>query len=279
MIDLHSHSCYSDGVLTPKELVEKALFNQVKCLSLTDHDTLAGLNEVHHAALNTPLQIINGIELSTRFKKNDIHILGLNIQSKEALQTIIERQTESRIQRAREIGALLEKGDVVQDAFNKAQALAGHARVGRVHFAKVLMNEGKVRDMQMAFKQYLSRGRQAYVATAWISVAEAVEAIVNAGGQASIAHPLKYGLTRSKLHALIEEFKEAGGVGIEVVSGQMTTIQIKEAAGLSLRFKLLASSGSDYHGDLVSYVSLGKQALLPDFCTPIWHDWNLKGIL
>lgn len=278
MIDLHSHSCYSDGMLTPQALVDKALANGVRCLSLTDHDTLAGLNEVHVAAENTSLQIINGIELSTRFKKIDIHILGLNMNTPDILQTIIERQTESRIQRAYEIGALLEKAGVIEDAFNKAQALSGHARVGRVHFAKVLMDEGKVRDMQMAFKHFLGRGRQAYVSTAWISVSEAAEAIKNAGGRAVIAHPMKYGLTRSKLHALIEEFKEAGGVGIEVVSGQMTTIQIKEAAGLGLRFNLLASSGSDYHGDSVSYVSLGKQALLPNFCTPIWYDWNLKGI-
>jgi 3',5'-nucleoside bisphosphate phosphatase len=278
MIDLHCHSCYSDGVLTPQELVNKALLNQVKCLSLTAHDTCDGLQALHTAAANTPLRIINGIELSTRFKKLDIHILGLHITPSSTFQSILDAQTESRIQRAKEIGLALGRLGV-EDAFDKASLIAGHARIGRVHFAKLLVEEGKVRDMQMAFTQFLKRGRAAYVPTNWISVATAVEAIVDAGGQAVIAHPLKYGLTRSKLHALIEEFKEAGGTGIEVVSGQMTTVQINEVAGLSLRFNLRASSGSDYHGDLVSYTSLGKQAPLPAFCTPIWQDWNLEGIL
>jgi predicted metal-dependent phosphoesterase TrpH len=274
MIDLHCHSIFSDGALTPEELIQKALFQELQCLSLTDHDTIAGYPALNKAALNTNIKIINGIELSTRWKKYDIHILGYRFNHTTELDDLIQAQNQSRIERAVHIAGLLELVGV-EDAYNKACEVAGHNRVGRPHFARVLINEGKTKDMKSAFKQFLGKGKSAYIATPWISVKTAVEGIVNSGGQAVIAHPLKYGLTRSKLHELINEFKEAGGVGIEVVSGEMTVTQIREMAATCLRFNVLASSGSDYHGDTLSRTKLGRQQQLPANCKPIWHDWNI----
>jgi predicted metal-dependent phosphoesterase TrpH len=275
MIDLHCHSHFSDGALNPTELIERAQKQGIQCLSLTDHDTVAGYAELVQAAASTSIKIINGIELSTRWRKHDFHILGYQINHTEGLFSLIERQVESRIERAKQIGeALNEVG--VTDAYAKACDLAGHTRVARPHFARVLVNEGKARDLQKAFKQYLVRGRKAYIPTPWLTVQEAVEGIVAAGGQAVIAHPLKYGLTRSKLHELIEDFKEAGGVGLEVVSGEMTVTEINDMAGVCLRFNLLASSGSDFHADGISRVNLGGQKQLPVNCVPIWHEWNIK---
>jgi predicted metal-dependent phosphoesterase TrpH len=274
MIDLHCHSSFSDGALHPKDLIEKALLNKVRYLALTDHDTIEGLTSLHEAASSTSITIINGIELSTRWKKYDIHILGLNVNDCPQLSNLINQQNQSRILRAQQMGEALERLGI-NHAYEKACEIAGHLRVGRPHYAKLLINEGKARDMQMAFKQYLCSGKPAYVPTAWATVTEAVEAIVQSGGQAVIAHPLKYKLTRSKLHALIIEFKEAGGSALEVVSGQTTGPQIQEMVGLCLRFKLLASCGSDYHGDVASFISLGKQPKLPANCTPIWHDWTI----
>lgn len=274
MIDLHCHSYFSDGALSPKELIEKAQQQQIDCLSLTDHDTVAGYPELLQAAAFTSIKIINGIELSTRWKKHDFHILGYQINPTDELQALIQRQVDSRVERAKQIGdALALIG--VRDAYTKACALAGHERAARPHFAKVLVNEGKARDLQGAFKQYLVRGRRAYITTPWISVQEAVEGIVASGGQAVIAHPLKYGLTRSKLHELINEFKEAGGEGIEVVSGEMTVTEINEMAATSMRFNLLASSGSDFHSDTMSRTNLGRQRQLPVNCEPIWQQWNI----
>jgi predicted metal-dependent phosphoesterase TrpH len=273
MIDLHCHSTYSDGGLTPEELIKKAQEQEITCLSLTDHDTVAGYIELRKAALNVPIIVVNGIELSTRWKKYDIHILGYRINHTPDLNQLITQQNNSRIERAEQIGASLALVGV-EHAYDKACELAGHTRVGRPHFAKVLINEGKTRDMKSAFKQFLGRGKGAYIPTPWISISEAVEGITKAGGQAVIAHPLKYGLTRSKLHELINEFKDAGGVGMEVVSGEMTTTQIKEMAATCMRFNLLASSGSDYHGH-TSRTNLGRQQQLPVNCTPIWHDWNI----
>ena len=245
----------------------------ISMLALTDHDTTAGLAPLHDAALNTNIKIINGIELSTRWKKHDIHIIGLNINpDDDGLRALIVQQNESRIARAVQIAACLVHFGV-HDAYEKACDIAGHERVGRPHFAQILVNEGKVPDIQSAFKRYLGRGHGAYVPTAWLSIDAAVEGIVHAGGQAVIAHPLKYKLTRSKLHALISDFKQAGGVAIEVVSGDMLVSQINELAGLCLRFGLLASTGSDFHHDM-SRTGLGRQQKLPANCTPIWHSWD-----
>lgn len=274
MIDLHCHSTFSDGVLSPEELIQKAVDQQITCLSLTDHDTIAGYVDLLKAASTTSIKIIQGIELSTRWKKYDIHILGYQIQANPSLEKLIECQNTSRVTRAQEIGSALE-GLGVSDAYQKACLLAGHTRVGRPHFAQVLINEGRVRDMKAAFSQFLGRGKGAYVPTPWLSVTEAVEGIVQSGGQAVIAHPLKYGLTRSKLHELINDFKDAGGVGMEVVSGEMMHTHIQEMAGTCMRFNLLASSGSDYHGDTQSRTRLGRQQQLPETCTPIWREWNI----
>lgn len=274
MIDLHCHSYFSDGAHSPEELIQKALNQNLKCMSLTDHDTVNGFDELHKAAANTPIKLINGIELSVRWKKYDIHILGYRFNVTPIMHDLIDKQSRSRIERAQLIGASLELLGV-EHAYDKACEIAGHTRVGRPHFAKLLIDEGKARDMKSAFKQFLVRGKNAYVPTPWISIDEAVKGIVQCGGQAVIAHPMKYGLTRSKLHELINEFKDAGGEGLEVVSGEMTVTEIKEMSATCLRFNLLASSGSDFHSDAGSRVNLGRQQQLPVNCTPIWHNWNI----
>ena len=274
MIDLHCHSYFSDGALSPKALLHKALESELRIFALTDHDTTEGLSFLQEEAKGHDIQIINGIELSVRFKKYDLHILGLKINPEDpGLRAIIAKQNDSRIKRAHDIAHRLSSFGV-SDAYQKACTLAGHERVGRAHFAQILIAAGIVKDMKTAFKRFLGAGRPAYVPTDWVGLDEAVSGIIEAGGQAVIAHPLKYGLTRTKLHELIHAFKKAGGVGMEVVSGAASDAQVKELAGLCQRFKLLASSGSDYHGDALSYTKLGRQQPLPVNCTPIWEQWT-----
>jgi 3',5'-nucleoside bisphosphate phosphatase len=273
MIDLHCHSYYSDGALSPKELIEKALKHEVRYLALTDHDTIIGISELQEAARGTSIQIIPGIEVSTHWKKYDIHILGYGMNHTPEFLNLIAQQSRNRIVRAQHIGILL-KSIGITNAYDKACAIAGHERVGRPHFARVIVNEGKARDIQSAFKQFLLRGRTAFVPSSWVSVKEAVGAIVEAGGSAVIAHPLKYKLTRSKLQELIIEFIDAGGEGMEVISGEMTLEKIREMAVLCDKYHLLASSGSDYHSDVSSRIGLGRQLSLPVRCTPIWQKWT-----
>lgn len=278
MIDLHCHSYFSDGELSPAALLSKAMDGHVKVLALTDHDTTAGLSLLHQAARDCDITIIDGIELSVRWKKYDLHILGLNIKPDEPnLCGLVAQQNENRIARGLQIAARLMTCGV-KDSYRKASEIAGHERVGRAHFAQVLINEGLAKDMQTAFKRFLGQGRIAYVPTAWISLQDAVAGICHAQGQAVIAHPLKYALTRTKLHELLKDFKMAGGVGMEVISGAMTVAAVNELAGLCSRFGLLASTGSDYHGDTLSYTALGQQRSLPVNCTPIWSQWKIDPV-
>ena len=275
MIDLHCHSYFSDGELSPGALLNKALDARIKILALTDHDTTAGLLSLHEAARASDIKIIDGIEFSVRWKKYDIHILGLNINPDEPrLGALIAQQNENRVDRARQIAERLTNCGV-DEAYRKATELAGHERIGRAHFAQILINERRAVDMKTAFKRFLGQGQAAYVSTVWISIEDAVAGINQAGGQAVIAHPLKYGLTRSKLHELINAFKMAGGVGMEVVSGAITLDQANDLAGLCSRFGLLASTGSDYHGDTLSRTALGQQRALPVNCIPIWNQWTI----
>lgn len=272
-VDLHCHSYFSDGLFSPEDLVEKAVEAQIKILSLTDHDTVSGSSRMRIAATNQLLKVIDGVELSVRWKMHDIHVLGLNVDTENvALTELLKKQNEQRTSRAQLIAELLAKIGV-ENAYQKACDISGHERVGRPHLAQVLVNEGVVKDMQAAFKQYLGRGRLAYVPTLWLSVDEAVSGIKASGGIAVIAHPLKYKLTRTKLHALTDEFKMTGGEALEVVSGEMNVSQIGELAGLCERFELLASTGSDYHNDTYSRIKLGQQRHLPLNCKPIWEKW------
>ncbi|MDF1757932.1 MAG: PHP domain-containing protein [Legionellaceae bacterium] len=276
MVDLHCHSHFSDGVLSPEELYNRAVSSGVKIFSLTDHDSVDGVSRLIAANNSQQMQVISGIEFSTRFKKHDIHILGLNIDlANVGLSKVIQLQKDSRVVRAKQISELLAKCGV-ENAYDKACDIANNNSIGRPHFAKVLLNEGLVRDLQGAFTQYLGARKKAYVATSWIDIPQAVDAIIQAGGSAVIAHPLKYRLTNTKLNELIKEFKDSGGVGIEVVSGDMSAAEIDHAAEISLRFDLLASSGSDYHADRISRVAIGRQKALPKKCNPIWSKWSLN---
>lgn len=273
MIDLHCHSNYSDGLWSPALLLERALRAGVSLLALTDHDTTMGIPELQQAAKNRAIRIIPGIELSVQWKKYDIHVLGFNINIQDpGLQDVIALQEQRRIARAQAIGDALERLGL-KDAYAKTCALAGHTRIGRAHFAQILLQEGMVKEPKAAFKVYLGRGKVAYVPSSWINLSTAVDAINGAGGQAVIAHPLKYGLTRLKLHELIHEFQTAGGIGIEVVSGDIMSDDIEKMANVCAKYDLLASSGSDYHGEGMSRIGLGRQKALPSHCTPIWSSW------
>lgn len=273
MIDLHCHSNYSDGLLSPQDLLNRALDANLRLLALTDHDTVDGVLLLNQLNTSADLRIINGIELSVRWRKKDIHMVGLGLNlSDKGLHFIIEQQQLNRRQRALQISEKLEELGV-DSAFLKACELAGHERIGRPHFAKVLVNENKVKDMVSAFKRFLARGRPAYVETHWIDLDTAVDCIQAAGGHSVLAHPLKYKLTQTKLLELIKEFKDLGGDGMEVVSGNTSEKESYALALIAQKMELLASSGSDFHGDKMSSTSLGRQRALPLTCRPIWQQW------
>ena len=272
--DLHTHSTASDGTLTPTELVVRAARVGIQVLALTDHDTLNGIAEAQAAAAELGLTLIPGVEISVTWGGRTIHILGLGLDPTDPnLNAGLLGVREYRDWRAKEIGLrLAAKG--VEGAYAGALALAADERfVGRTHFARFLVQRGYAATVRDVFKRYLVKGKPGHVTGDWASLDQALGWIRGAGGQAVIAHPARYSLTGFKMRHLIGEFRELGGVGIEVVSGSHSRDEAFLYAQRARDASLLASAGSDYHGPEHPYMELGRLPNLPPGCTPIWADW------
>lgn len=277
IIDLHSHSLYSDGTLSPRDLVTRAHEKGVNVLALTDHDEVAGLSEAKNTADELGLTLINGVEISVSWRRNQtIHIVGLNIDPQNvALLSGLTLIREERVRRAKKISMKLEKAGVV-DAWETVTHNAGFEAVTRTHFARFLVENGHAKDMQQCFKKYLGNKGRAYVNGLWVTLEDAVGWIVAAGGEAVIAHPTRYKLTKTKLETLVEDFKESGGRGLEVVGQRFSEKEKSEMASLARRYALLSSVGSDFHHPENPYVELGRGLDLPLDCKPIWTQWGIQ---
>ena len=271
--DLHSHSTVSDGSLSPEQLVARAIDQGVDVLALTDHDGTEGIIAAQAAAQGTKLSLVTGVEISVTWGSSTIHILGLKVDHKnEALQKGLEKIRDYRKERAVKIADRLEKSGI-SGAYEGASQYASPVMLGRVHFAKFLVDKGHAKNINDVFKRYLVRNKPGYVSGEWATLAQAVNWINGAGGQAVIAHPARYKMTATKLRRLITEFKELGGVGLEVVSGRQHPEEIKTLAKLANDFNLLASCGSDFHSPDNTWVELGRLPELPSSVNPIWKKW------
>ena len=270
--DLHSHTTFSDGALSPQELIERAIEKQVSVLAITDHDTI---DAYHGIALSqNNIQLVPGIEFSTEWQHTGIHVLGLDIELDcDALNTGVQFQTAARMQRARQISDNLEKQGI-EDALSGAAELSQGAYLGRPHFAQHLINIGKVNSMQAAFKKYLGAGKAGDVKQHWAELAQIIQWIRDANGIPVLAHPLKYKLTRTKLKRLLDKFIELGGQGMEVISGKQLPAQTTAMAQLCEEKNLLASCGSDFHMPGKLWAELGVFLTLPDNVTPVWDQFK-----
>ena len=271
--DLHSHSTASDGSLSPEHLVARAIEQGVDVLALTDHDGTEGIIAAQAAAQGTKLSLVTGVEVSVTWGSSTVHILGLKVDHKNpALQKGLKKIRDYRKERAVKIAERLEKSGI-SGAYEGASQYASPVMLGRVHFAKFLVDKGHAKNINDVFKRYLVRNKPGYVSGEWATLAQAVNWINEAGGQAVIAHPARYKMTATKLRRLITEFKELGGVGLEVVSGRQHPEEIKTLAKLANDFNLLASCGSDFHSPDNTWVELGRLAVLPASVNPIWKSW------
>jgi len=269
--DLHCHSTASDGALSPTELVRRAHEHGVTSLALTDHDTVSGLSEAQTTANATGIKLIPGIELSTSWQNKCFHIVGLGIDpAYPPLREATHNLQVMRTERAEKIAHKLEKKRI-PGALEAVKKAAGDGMITRTHFADFLVSQFHVSSQQEAFDRYLGTGKDAYVATIWAELELAVNRIVQSGGIAVLAHPLRYNLTASWMRRLLAAFKEAGGQGIEVVTGRYNSDEIKLAAGYATRFELAGSVGSDFHSPANQWVELGRLAPLPPNIKPIWE--------
>lgn len=277
--DLHSHTLCSDGTLTPTELVARARAHGVDVLALTDHDVTDGIAEATQAARQHGLGLIPGVEISVTWDGQTIHIVGLNVDTAApTLQQGLAGLREFRHWRAAEIDRRLARHRIA-GALAGARRFARGAIVSRTHFARFLVEQGYVRSMAQAFKQFLTRGRPGHVPGQWATLAQAVAWIHAAGGQAVIAHPARYPLSSGKLRKLLSEFRDHGGQAIEVISGGHDPQAPPRFAQLAHEFGFLASLGSDYHGTepgagpAKPWAELGRLPSLPAGCVPVWQDW------
>ena len=275
--DLHTHSLQSDGTLTPAELVTRARAAGVEVLALTDHDVTDGVAEARATAESLGMKLVAGVEISVTWQSQTVHIVGLNIDTAEhGLQQGLSRLREFRQWRAVEIGRRLQKKRI-EGAYEGARRLAKGSIVSRTHFARFLVEQGYVRGMQQAFKQFLGSGKPGHVPGQWATLDEAVNWIRAAGGQAVVAHPARYKLSAGKLTRFFRAFRECGGEAIEVISGSHTPEANRHFARVAAEQEFLASAGSDYHGPEKTWMDLGRLPALPDGCVPVWKDWEMTG--
>lgn len=257
--DLHSHSHYSDGVLTPCELMDYAIERELKYLALTDHDSISGLSEAQNylTKINSDLKLINGIELSALTDYGEVHIVGLgidptNVQLNEALSM----QQEKRWRRAEEIEQRLQKIGVT----GVLDWCKDHVKqvITRTHIAKALVELGYVKDMNQAFKKYIGKQGRIKVAKDWINIKDAIKIIQQAGGISVLAHPTRYKISNRKLSYLILEFAEKGGDGIEMAYPSLNADKKEWLKTHQEKSSLLASSGSDFHYPNLRWTDLGR---------------------
>lgn len=273
-IDLHCHSTASDGALSPGDLVRRAGEKGVTHLALTDHDTIAGLDDARAAAQDIGVSLVAGTELSCQWKSHTIHIVGLDFDtSGHELNAALERQNDNRWRRARTIADKLARLKI-DDMVEKATLKAGGDVPGRPHFARVLVDEGAVKDSAQAFKRYLGAGKAGDVKGFWPSLEDVVQWITSAGGIAVLAHPRKYKLTATKLRALTGDFRQAGGRAIEVSTSGQSSGDLGFLAELCRRENLLASQGSDFHFPGAPWCELGSIMKMPDGLEPVWHHFR-----
>jgi len=272
--DLHCHSTASDGALSPTNLVQRAHQNGVTALALTDHDTTMGLAEARACADALGMRLIDGIELSTSWQNKCLHIVGLGIDPNYApLANATHELQATRLERALKIAEKLEKKHIT-GAFEAVKKAAGHGMITRSHFADFLLSQFHVTTQQEAFDRYLGKGKPAFVATTWADMEIAIHWITEAGGVAVLAHPLRYKLTANWMKRLLAAFKEAGGQGIEVVTGRNNSDEIKLLADYASRFELAGSVGSDFHSPVSPWLELGRLAPLPNNIRPVWELLN-----
>jgi predicted metal-dependent phosphoesterase TrpH len=269
--DLHCHSTASDGVLSPTAVVQRAQQNGVTVLALTDHDTTMGLEEARASATALGIHLINGIELSASWQNKCLHIIGLDIDPNyEPLATATAQLRTRRLERAVKISEKLEKKRI-NGALEAVQKAAGDGMITRSHFADFLLSQFHVSTQQEAFDRYLAKGKPAYVSTTWADMALAIQWINQSGGVAVLAHPLRYQLTASWIKRLLVAFKDAGGQGIEVITGRTNANEIKLLANYASSFGLAGSVGSDFHNPANPWLELGKLAPLPENVQPVWE--------
>ncbi len=257
MIDLHSHTNESDGTFSPAQLVAEALRVGVDTLGITDHDTFAGYDLACGAARDGGLNLICGIELSTKLHGRSVHLLGYFFEPgllSDFRRWILDLQAARRDRNVRLVARLQELGFDITLAEAEAR---GRGMTGRPHFAQMMVEKGYVKDLREAFDEYLDESARGYVYRQEPAFAEGVERIRRAGGIASLAHPVR---VKGDVPALMPELCAGGLNAIEAYHSDHTPADTQLYLDLARQFALCVTGGSDFHGAVKPGVMLGTGA-------------------
>jgi predicted metal-dependent phosphoesterase TrpH len=241
--DLHLHSDYSDGTMSPEDIVSYAHAIGLSALSITDHDTIRGQEEALSAGQRYGIEVVTGIEFSVEEDGGSVHILGYCFDpSHRALVANIEELSEARVTRARDIVRTLEERGI-SIPFDDVLAEAGHGSVGRPHIARVLHRRGHVSSVSEAFTRYIADGAPCHVPKKVLSRDEVVRLIRAAGGVAVWAHP-GWNIKRTDL---VERLIGSGVRGVEAWHPNHTDRMVSEVLSLARDRGLICTGGSDFH--------------------------------
>ena len=252
-VDLHLHTTFSDGTLTPTELVRLCAANGLRVISVSDHDSTEGLPEAQEAAREFPqLELIPGIELSTDLPGAEVHLLGYFVDEEDLeFQRTLSRFREGRVERGRAmVERLNEMG--VSISWARVREIAGEASIGRPHIAQALVEGGYVKYSKDAFDQYIGRNGAAYVERVRVTPVEAVGILIANGALPVMAHPTYYDDSSQEgnyegVRSMLTELTEAGLVGMEVHYKDYSPEQVIRLARIADELGLIPCGGTDYH--------------------------------
>lgn len=252
-IDLHIHTIYSDGTWTPQEVVSRAKKLNLAAISITDHDSVAGLEEAIARGKKLGIEVVPGIEMSTDVGEDEIHILGyyLNWKEKEFLaqlekfQAARAERNRKLIKKLKELGMEINHGEL--------KGLSGRGVISRLHIARLMVRKGYVSSIGNAFERWLNPGKPAYVKKMNVSPFQIIELILKTGGVPVFAHPFL-----SKRDDLIPRLVKAGLKGIEVYHSAHDSRVTQYYQKVAQKYHLLITGGSDCHGEAKDKVLMGK---------------------
>jgi 3',5'-nucleoside bisphosphate phosphatase len=272
MFDFHTHTLASDGKLTPRELLLRAANLQIRHLAITDHDSMASCEEGSAVAAELGINFYTGVEISARWENKELHIVGLNVDPDNQLLKDVLHKNQSfrrfRVQAIAEKLAAPYQEHVLDWLANQDEKQV----VCRSHVARVLIDAGLEKNMNMVFKRWLGKGKRAYVKPEFAELAEVVGAIRQAGGKAILAHPLKYELSKRQFQQVLIDLKVARGNGVEVVYSGQTPGEIDKLSRICEEFNFEGSVGSDFHYQ-TPWNQMGKLKALPEGVKPVWAQF------
>lgn len=255
-IDLHTHSVYSDGTMTPKELVQHAKNAGLSAISLTDHDCIDGVNEAITEGNKIGLEVVPGIEFSVQ-SETETHILGYYVDIKSpALQSVIPEILRVRRERGLQTEENLKKQgfDV---SYEEALKLAPGGLVGRAHFARIMVEKGYSSSVKEAFDLYLSSGKKGFSSHQYLTDEEAIRVINESGGFSFVAHLHLIRLSDNELFEYLKKLKNAGLDGIEGYYTEYTPEMQKKYMEMAKELNLSISGGTDFHAKSKPHIEIG----------------------